>query len=1217
LSDRRSGQLHPVITRPPFLWGPLAVAFISPPNEMIPDMAVPSNHISPNILSLLYPHMRRTTEACPIWLLQSDRLLEFFASVGGAIAVKNYLLPLFLSLFNAGSLMLLVSQSSGQHPLTVLCSKQFLRTLLTYVGCESFLKHLPVRIASALLSQTDYAANIPSDVKIQIGFESLSSLSCDAEDIVISGANQAEEIDLDVRHLETVDEVIERSRCRKREVRFINSPAIVDNEESAPVPSISSTPDRNPTTAGYLEQPPAYRQHRPPSTGLSGLINSNTCFEQNIPMPVHIDGKPLGNRNIHTVTSVRNCTVCVSPVATSMDSLLWLTKRIGPLLSARYIVPSLLAALVVCYEVEKRIELVDSRSLDVTCSFDKNPLSATDQIFHWPLIGDELAVAILQCLKRLADLYGVSFVSSVYLPFVRHTLKTVTMTMGVDTLVLDTSESEGVCFTQNLCTWNARTFGSLVAALTLLHQLITFIPDSMLLDLLQDSVLQDLLTQVIRIAGRHDCSYPGSSRGRRALLYRLIDCIYVLGRRVGFELTRTHLTSLFQMFFALFDRVPYQKERTSLFRAEINAEYSVGCARFLPGHNDAHPPSVREDVAQELYDTFTPELARLAYIPFCRLAGGAYMDACLYNAELIHSLVGSILTLEGDALNLADFGFTSATKCVTADDSFTTNTESSKNPWTNTSKGPSAPVSCLHCTDGEFHLRGVWTDILQQQQREINEMDDRQRCYRYHGMRASAFVGHTGKINSIEVMDTENCFLTGAEDTTVQLWSLTNSYNPDSFTSLTSAQNVGKSTFSNSHMHNMLTTTPAEHSALSNPVIPSVSIAARLVYREHRRSVFASIFLNNYRLIASCDGRLILWDPCTGQKVRGGFGTQATLTALTRGTCPYGALLCADQRGQLFLIDPRAATRHRVQGVPLASGVSFASVVRGSLRMGPRNTSGVPRNQHDSKSDDPLTRQLCALYSPLHPQSSRSVTSIPNVASMNNAEGTIRHMAACDTSHVLLCGFTSGLMTALDLRQYQVLKAWQGHANTVVQIEHLKPNWFVSAGGRNIALWRSPSDYADFVRVVDNLSACTADTTNLPVIKNSFPEISPASAIDSIGRLTVCREDIIVCSTSSSVASCPLAFATGANPSISSPFLYDTQIRSSLVHLGSPSSVLSVGIEHLGVYRFSANTEQLNYTFLGQISPGLLRGHVTALTCLPQSELLLVGSSGGALSLLY
>ncbi|KAF8562676.1 WD domain G-beta repeat protein [Paragonimus westermani] len=283
-------------------------------------------------------------------------------------------------------------------------------------------------------------------------------------------------------------------------------------------------------------------------------------------------------------------------------------------------------------------------------------------------------------------------------------------------------------------------------------------------------------------------------------------------------------------------------------------------------------------------------------------------------------------------------------------------------------------------------------------------------------------------------MDTENCFLTGAQDNTVQLWSLTNSYNSNFFPSQTSVQNFGQSTFASPH--SKLTTNPTLRSTLSNPVIPSASIAARLVYREHKKSVFASIFLNNYRLIASCDGHLILWDPCTGQKVRGGFGTEAVLTAVTRSACPHGALLCADQRGQLFLIDPRAATRHRVQSLPLSSGISFASIVRGGLRMGTKSTSGASKN-HDNKIDDPLTRQLYALYSSVRPQSSRSGTSVPNGARTNSAEGTLRHLAACDTSHVLLCGFTSGLMTALDLRQYQVVKAWQGHANTVAQVNNL------------------------------------------------------------------------------------------------------------------------------------------------------------------------------------
>ncbi|KAA3674262.1 uncharacterized protein DEA37_0003826 [Paragonimus westermani] len=581
LSDRRSGQLNPAITRPPFLWGPLAAAFISPPNEGILDMAISSNHISPNVLSLLFPHIRKTAEACPIWLLHSDRLLGFFTSVGGVMAAKNYLLPLFLSLFNAGPLMLLMSQSPGQHPLTVLCSRRFLRSLLTYVGCESFLNYLPIRIASALLSQTDCAVNTFSDVRIEVDFESLSSMSFAAEDVVVSDANQTEEIGLDLRNLETFNEVIERFGYQKRETCSLNCPVAVDNEDSKPVLSTSSTADWSPTT-GYQEQPAIHMRHCPPSTGLSGIINSNACLEQNT--PVHIAGKPLVTGNTHTVTSVRNCTVCVSPVATSIDSLFWLAKRIGPLLSARHIVPSLLAALVICYE-GKRKDVIGSRSSDVVCSFDKNFLPATNQIVNWPLRGDALAMGILQCLKLLADLYGVSFVSFVYLPFVRRAVKTVAMTIGVGTLALDASEDSGVCFNENSCTWNARTFGRLVAALTFLHQLITFIPDSLLLDLLQDSVLQDLLTQVIRIAGRHDCSYPGSSRGRRALLYRLVDCIYVLGRRVGFELTRTYMTSLFQMFFALFDRVAYLKGKTSRFRAEINAGLLLNFASISGSFN--------------------------------------------------------------------------------------------------------------------------------------------------------------------------------------------------------------------------------------------------------------------------------------------------------------------------------------------------------------------------------------------------------------------------------------------------------------------------------------------------------------------------------------------------------------------------------------------------------------------------------------------------------
>ena len=49
--------------------------------------------------------------------------------------------------------------------------------------------------------------------------------------------------------------------------------------------------------------------------------------------------------------------------------------------------------------------------------------------------------------------------------------------------------------------------------------------------------------------------------------------------------------------------------------------YNSTVVLFKDGANQGEE-SQGHDTQQQLRDTFTPELAHLAYIPFCRLAGG-------------------------------------------------------------------------------------------------------------------------------------------------------------------------------------------------------------------------------------------------------------------------------------------------------------------------------------------------------------------------------------------------------------------------------------------------------------------------------------------------------------------------------------------------------------------------------------------------------------------
>lgn len=79
------------------------------------------------------------------------------------------------------------------------------------------------------------------------------------------------------------------------------------------------------------------------------------------------------------------------------------------------------------------------------------------------------------------------------------------------------------------------------------------------------------------MSGRLDISFPGGVIGRRAVLYKFINVVYIIGLRVGFELTRTQLTSIFQVFFALFDRVI----NTAATKCILKGKWSMSNVRIL------------------------------------------------------------------------------------------------------------------------------------------------------------------------------------------------------------------------------------------------------------------------------------------------------------------------------------------------------------------------------------------------------------------------------------------------------------------------------------------------------------------------------------------------------------------------------------------------------------------------------------------------------------
>lgn len=49
--------------------------------------------------------------------------------------------------------------------------------------------------------------------------------------------------------------------------------------------------------------------------------------------------------------------------------------------------------------------------------------------------------------------------------------------------------------------------------------------------------------------------YPGGGKSRAMVTLRILDVIYTIGLRIGFEMTRKHLSTTLQKFFSCFDKI--------------------------------------------------------------------------------------------------------------------------------------------------------------------------------------------------------------------------------------------------------------------------------------------------------------------------------------------------------------------------------------------------------------------------------------------------------------------------------------------------------------------------------------------------------------------------------------------------------------------------------------------------------------------------------------
>ncbi|XP_055712487.1 WD repeat-containing protein 81 isoform X2 [Phlebotomus papatasi] len=569
----------------------------------------------------------------------------------------------------------------------------------------------------------------------------------------------------------------------------------------------------------------------------------------------------------------------------SAESLIWLSHRLGPVLTARYLTRNLLKMLTLCYVGQENLLPDDSRPPPSINNFS---------IACGRVVGDHSAAKILECLTAISALFGEQLILLQYLPHV----------------------SELIILCKKRITPSLE--GALISSLQLLKYLVPCLSDSTIMDQLHDMILQSIVHPIIKICSSR-CPMPSGFLARNVIARKLLDTLYVLSIRIGREMTREHLcVPALQRFFLIFDKAYGVVENLSSSEAKGGPESSpvatedlyeevkrdggiqewtlqgsplqFSIAKMNASLDSVSPPmdaaaseaksqAIKEKVLEEIKDVFTPNLAHVAYVPFLNFLGESVMQQTVKNLPLILNLchefeqpdapLSSDRPSRSDSLRLPVPGTSSKTDedCSGISNSFGTTVvgnrievKSEKVPEMGVMEVLDMVTYKMDHVNNTRHLRGNW---LAYWEHEIGR-SDKDNHLNLKQIKLQSYAGHTNSVRSILALDNENSFMSASKDKTVKLWSLRSE---------------------------------GDGSKVST---------CQYTYTNHRKSVHSLTFLDSLRLTVSCDSCVHLWDPFVGSLIGQLDATKYSPVSVVRTfPAPSALVLAGTADASVKIIDAR------------------------------------------------------------------------------------------------------------------------------------------------------------------------------------------------------------------------------------------------------------------------------------------------------------------------
>lgn len=632
---------------------------------------------------------------------------------------------------------------------------------------------------------------------------------------------------------------------------------------------------------------------------------------------------------------------------TACKMVRWLSAKLGPTVASRHVARNLLRLLTSCYVGPTRQQFTVS-------SVENPPLSAGNIYQKRPVLGDVVSGPVLSCLLHLAHLYGEPVLTYQYLPYISYLV--------------------ALGGTSSPSRLNSRKEAGLLAAVTLTQKIIVYLSDTTLMDILP-RISHEVLLPVLSFLTSLVTGFPSGAQARTVLCMKTISLIALICLRIGQEMVQQHLSEPVATFFQVFSQLHELRQQDLKLDPVDRGEGQLPEVTFSDGQQRSVDPTLLE----ELQKVFTLEMAYTIYVPFSCLLGDV-IRKIIPNHELVGELAGLYLesispsgrnpaNLEPTMLSNAPDWDPQAGGC-TQDDGHSGTFGSVlvgnriQIPDDSQPKSPGPLVPSSGMGSGRFgsesednalkrelprSAHGLSGNWLAYWQYEIG-VSQQDAHFHFHQIRLQSFPGHSGSVKCVAPLSGEDFFLSGSKDRTVRLWPL---YNSGDGTS---------------------------------------EMAPRLIYAQHRKSVFFVGQLEAPQCVVSCDGAVHVWDPFTGKTIRTvePSDSRVPLTAVAVMPAPHTSITMASSDSTLRFVDCRK-----------------------------------PGLQHEFR-----------LGGGLNP-------------------GLVRSLAVSPSGRSVVAGFSSGFMVLLDTRTGLVLRGWPAHEGDILQIKAVEGSILVSSSSdHSLTVWK-------------------------------------------------------------------------------------------------------------------------------------------------------------------